>query len=305
MAENEVSEVGGAISDTVSDTVSTTVSEAAQSSGNIFKSIAGALGIDISQLSLMDIAASVLLLIVLVIISKLISKIFGKAIKKSRMNESLKRFIERAVKFILYFLSVMIFADSIGIPITSLVAVFSLFGLAISLSIQKLLGNVMSGVSLLMLKPFEVGDYIETEAAGTVHSIGLFYTEIVTVDNKRVFIPNEIIVGSKLTNFTSETNRRIDVQVNASYNCEIDDVKKAIAEAVESIPELLDDPEPIIGVAAFGESAIIYDIRVWSSTDDYIKAKYALMEAISRSYKNHGVEMAYNRLEVELLPQKK
>lgn len=301
MTENNVADVGEAIS----DTVSTTVTEAASSSGNIFKSIAGALGIDISQLSLIDIVVSVLLLVVLIIISKLISKICGKAIKKSRMNESLKRFIERAIKFILYFMSVMIFADSIGIPITSLVAVFSLFGLAISLSIQKLLGNVMSGVSLLMLKPFEVGDYIETEVAGTVHSIGLFYTEIVTVDNKRVFIPNEIIVSSTLTNYTSETNRRIDIQVNAAYHCEIEDVKAAIAEAVESIPELLDDPEPIIGVAQFGDSAVIYDVRAWSSTNDFIKAKYALMEAISRSYKKHGIEMAYNRLEVELLPQKK
>ena len=140
MTENNVSDVGEAIS----DTVSTTVTEAASSGGNIFKTIAGALGIDISQLSLIDIAASVLLLVVLIIISKLISKLCGKAVKRSRMNESLKRFIERAIKFILYFLSVMIFADSIGIPITSLVAVFSLFGLAISLSIQKLLGNVMS-----------------------------------------------------------------------------------------------------------------------------------------------------------------
>ncbi len=301
MTENNVSDVGEAIS----DTVSTTVTEAASSGGNIFKTIAGALGIDISQLSLIDIAASVLLLVVLIIISKLISKLCGEAVKRSRMNESLKRFIERAIKFILYFLSVMIFADSIGIPITSLVAVFSLFGLAISLSIQKLLGNVMSGVSLLMLKPFEVGDYIETEVAGTVHSIGLFYTEIMTVDNKRVFIPNEIIVGSTLTNYTSETNRRIDIQVNAAYHCEIETVKTAIAEAVESVPELLDDPEPIIGVAQFGDSAVIYDVRVWSSTKDFLKAKYALMEAISRSYKKHGIEMAYNRLEVELLPQKK
>lgn len=301
MTENGVSEVG----DAISDTVSTTVTEAAQSSGNIFKTIAGALGIDISQISLIDIAVSVLLLVVLIGVSKLISKLCGKAVKRSRMSESLKRFIERAIKFTLYFLSVMIFADSIGIPITSLVAVFSLFGLAISLSIQKLLGNVMSGVSLLMLKPFEVGDYIETEVAGTVHSIGLFYTEIVTVDNKRVFIPNEIIVSSTLTNYTSETNRRIDIQVNAAYQCEIEKVKAAIAEAVESIPELLDDPEPIIGVAEFGDSAIIYDVRAWATTKDFLKAKYALMEAISSCYKKHGIEMAYNRLEVELLPRKK
>lgn len=285
----------------VTEEVAKTITETASNSGNIFKTIAGAIGINVEELSFMGILISVGLLIVLILLSKILSKIFGKAIRKSKMSESLKRFLERMVKFVLYFLSLMIFADSIGIPITSLVAVFSLFGLAISLSIQSLLSNVMSGVSLLMLKPFAVGDYIETDIAGTVHSIGLFYTEITTVDNKRVYIPNELIVKSKLTNYTYETIRRIDVQVNAAYHCEIDDVKDAINEAIDDVPGLLKDPEPIVGVAQYGNSSIIYDVRVWTSTDTYLKSKYELMEAISKSYKKHGIEMAYDRLEVNIL----
>ena len=107
------------------------------------------------------------------------------------------------------------------------------------------------------------------------------------------------------TNYTSESRRRIDVRLNAAYGCDVKKVKQAIAEAVDSVPELLKDPEPIIGVAEYGDSAVYYDVLVWASTDDFIKAKYALLEAVPEFYKKHGVMMAFNRLEVELINEEK
>ena len=284
--------------------ISETAKEVSESGSDFIYNIAEAVGIDISSLSLSKIVMSLAVLIIFIALGKIISMVIGKALKRSRMSVSMQKFITRIVRFLMYFLALMIFADSIGIPITSIVAVFGLFGLAISLSIQNLLGNIMSGVSLVMLRPFEVGDYIETDITGTVKSIGLFYTEITTVDNKRVFIPNEKIVESRLTNYTSETRRRIDVRLNAAYGCDIPAVKSAITEAIESVPELLKEPEPLIGVSEFGESAVYYDVFVWANTADYIKAKYAFMEAVPVYYKKYGIEMAYNRLEVELLPGK-
>lgn len=284
--------------------ISETAKEVSESGSDFIYNIAEAVGIDISSLSLSKIVMSLAVLIIFIALGKIISMVIGKALKRSRMSVSMQKFITRIVRFLMYFLALMIFADSIGIPITSIVAVFGLFGLAISLSIQNLLGNIMSGVSLVMLRPFEVGDYIETDITGTVKSIGLFYTEITTVDNKRVFIPNEKIVESRLTNYTSETRRRIDVRLNAAYGCDTAAVKSAIAEAIESVPELLKEPEPLIGVSEFGESAVYYDVFVWANTADYIKAKYAFMEAVPVYYKKYGIEMAYNRLEVELHPGK-
>ncbi len=282
-----------------------TVSEVSSSGHNVMNTIAAALGIETGSLSLMKLAVSLAMLMVLVLLSRFLSRVAGHAITKSRMNEGLKKFVIKAVRFVLYFLSIMIFADSIGIPITSLLALFSLLGLAVSLSIQNLLSNVMSGITILMAKPFDVGDYIETDIAGTVNNIGLFYTEITTVDNKRVYIPNEKIVAEKLINYNSETIRRIDVTFNAAYKCSIETVKTALKEAVHSVPQLLAEPEPIIGVAEYGESSVLYDVRVWAKTDDYFKAKYALMDEVSRCYKKHGVQMAYNRLEVEVLNEQR
>lgn len=281
-----------------------TVSEVGSSGHDVLSTIAGVFGIEPGSLSLVKIVLSVLMLVVLIMLSRIASKIAGHAIIRSRMNEGLKKFIIKVIRFILYFLSLMIFADSIGIPITSLLALFSLLGLAISLSIQNLLGNIMSGITILMVKPFDIGDYIETDIAGTVDNIGLFYTEITTVDNKKVYIPNEKIVADRLVNYNSETKRRIDVKFNAAYKCDIETVKTALREAVRNVPWLLDEPEPIIGVAEYGASSILYDVRVWTKTEDYFKARYALMDEVSRCYKKHGVEMAYNRLEVEVLNER-
>lgn len=299
--ESVVENIGGNISETVSETVN----EVSASGSNVFHNIASAIGLDLSSLSLTKILMSFVILVILIVIGRILSSLIGKALKKSRMSLSMQKFITKVIRFVMYFIALMIFADSIGIPITSIVAVFGLFGLAISLSIQNLLGNIMSGVSLVMLRPFEVGDYIETDIPGTVRSIGLFYTEVTTIDNKRVFIPNEKIVESRLTNYTSESRRRIDVRLNAAYGCDVKKVKQAIAEAVDSVPELLKDPEPIIGVAEYGDSAVYYDVLVWASTDDFIKAKYALLEAVPEFYKKHGVMMAFNRLEVELINEEK
>ncbi len=291
---NEIGDELGVTAGTIGDTV-------AESSHNVFQSIANAIGFDLTSLSLMNIAVSVALLVVLVVISRIIGRIVYHAVRKTRITEGLKKFLARAVRFIGYFISVMIFADLIGIPITSLVALFSLLGLAVSLSIQNLLGNILSGISLLMLKPFDIGDYIETDVAGTVKNIGLFYTEITTIDNKRIYIPNEKLIGDKLTNYNAEGRRRIDVTFNAGYEYDTETVKTALKNAVGSVDMLLKEPEPVIGIADYGESAVIYDVRVWTDAGNYIKARYALMEAVGESYRKLGIKMAYNRLEVDVV----
>lgn len=254
-----------------------------------------------SKISVENILFSLILLVVLIILSRIAAAVIKRILSKTKIGESILGFMVQIIKFVLYFISVLIVCDSLGIPVTSLVALFSLFGLAISLSVQSLLGNLMSGLSILMLKPFDVGDFIETDISGTVKSIGLFYTEIVTVDCKKVYIPNEKIMANRLTNYNSEGIRRIDAVFNAGYEYDTESVKKALRVAVESIPTVLKTPEPVIGISEYGDSAIIYSVWIWSAAEDYITTKFALMDAVSKSYKENGITMAYNRLEVEMV----
>lgn len=255
----------------------------------------------IGDISLSNIVGSLMLLIILIVISKCLARIIKRLLKKTKLSESFIGFITTIVKFILYFASILIVCDSLGLPVTSLLAVFSLFGLAISLSVQSLLGNLMSGLSLHTLKPFEVGDYIETDIAGTVKNIGLFYTELTTPDNKKVFIPNEKIMADKLVNYTGETTRRIDIVVNAGYSYDTESVKEVLRKAIASVEGVLDVPEPTVGISEYAESGINYSIWVWTDVSNYIKTKFALMDAIGKAYKENGIKMAYNHVEVELV----
>lgn len=258
------------------------------------------------KLALADVSAArivgwIALFVVLIVLSRVLSAVVGRVMRKTSKTQALADFVCKIVKFVLYFVSVLILCDTIGIPITSLLAVFSLLGLAVSLSVQSLLSNLVSGFSVLMLKPFDIGDYIETDIAGTVRSVGLFYTEILTVDNKTVYIPNEKIMGNRLINYNSEGVRRIDLEFNAGYEYDIELVKATIAEAIESVDTILKTPEPIVGVSEYGDSAVKYSVWVWTKSEDYFKSKFGLMDAVWESYRNNGVKMAYNRLEVEMI----
>lgn len=258
------------------------------------KGIAGAI-------SLEKIIWAVVILIALVVVSKIIATIIGRVVFKTKITEGLKRFIVNIIRYVLYFISILVVCDYVGLPITSLLAVFSLLGLAISLSVQSLLSNLMNGLTVLMLKPFDIGDFIETDIAGSVKNIGLFYTEILTPDNKKVFIPNEKIMANKLINYNAEGTRRIDLEFNAGYQYDPQLVKAALREAAESVDEICKTPEPMIGISDYGESAVIYSVWVWVNSADYFKTKFRLMDAVGEQYKKHGITMAYNRLQVEVM----
>ncbi len=255
----------------------------------------------IARLSLGKALGIALLFIVLIAICRLLVSIISRVLSRTKLGENFATFITAIIKYVLYFVSVLIVCDALGLPITSLLAVFSLFGLAISLSVQSLLGNIMSGVSLHTLKPFEVGDYIETDISGTVKGIGLFYTELLTPDNKKVYIPNEKIMANKLVNYSSEAARRIDLVFNAEYGFDTALVMRALREAAESVDAVKSDPEPIIGIAEYGESGISYSVWAWCDTADYINTSFAIREAVWQVYAKYGIKMAYNRLQVEMV----
>lgn len=254
-----------------------------------------------AQISVSKVIGAVVLFVVLIVISKCLARIMGKILAGTKLGAGFAGFITTIAKYAMYFVSILIVCDFLGLPVTSLLAVFSLFGLAISLSVQGLLSNLMSGFTVHTLKPFSVGDFIETDVSGTVKNIGLFYTELTTPDNKKVFIPNEKVMADKLINYSSEPTRRIDLVFNAGYEHDAQIVKNALKEAVESVDLILKDPDPVIGVSEYADSTIKYTVMVWVETANYFPAKFALMEAVSQSYNKNGIKMAYNRLEVKMV----
>ena len=264
-----------------------------ESVGDIFSKFAA--------LDLMGVVKIVVLAIVLVIVIRLLNSFARKFVAKSKIDKSLHGFLLATVKIILYFLGIMVLAGSLNIDVTSLIAIFSVAGLALSLALQGVLGNVASGVVILTTKPMHVGDYVAIGGnEGTVESIGMTYTTLSTVDNRLVYIPNSTVTGSTVMNYTVSGKRRVDLNFTASYDCKLEDVKAALVTAANSVETILKDEEIFARVTAYNDSNITYQVRGWCKTDDYWTAYFDLMEAVKAAYDQSGVTMTFPHINVHL-----
>lgn len=259
------------------------------------------LNLSLGAFTLGKLISAVITFLVCMIVIRIVMRFVSGISEKIPADKRLSRLFNGAVKAVLYFLAIVITTDTLGIPVTSLLAVFSVAGLAVSLALQGLLGNIASGIVLLLTKAFVVGDYIEVGGvSGTAQEIGLIYTRIYTVDNKVISVPNSDISAARIINYSAEQKRRIDLTFSASYEASTASVKEAILETIDSIPTLLRDEEPFVHISAYGESNIDYSVRVWAKTADYWNAYYELMEGVRESFNRHGIEMSYNQLNVHV-----
>lgn len=260
----------------------------------------------VGSFTLGSILSALLTLVLCVIAIKILSKIFSRAMGRSRLDNSVKGYIMSAIKILLWILAIIIVADALGIHTTSLVAVLSVVGVALSLSIQGTLENVFSGVTILSTKPFASGHYVDIGGtAGTVLSVGLFYTVITTNDNKSIYIPNSSVASSKVINYSIMPIRRVDLTVSASYDDATESVKSALLDAAAETEGILSDPVPTASIAGYGSSGIEYFLWTWAETDAYLHVKAALLENIRDSFAKHGVSMTYDHLNIHLVEREK
>ena len=262
-------------------------------------------GFTLGSLTLERVIPALLTFIVCLVAIKLINALANKLLARSqRLDEALRGFIRSAVKIVLWLLTAIIVAESLGIPTTSLVALFSVAGLALSLSVQNIMANLFSGITLLMTRPFAVGDFVELSGqGGTVKSIGLFYTVIATGDNKTISIPNSSVTASTVVNFNSESLRRVDMIFSASYDDATEKVKAAIMEAVFAEGRILSEPEPFVGLKEYKASSIDYTLRAWCKNGDYWNVYFSLNEKVRESFLRNGVTMTYEHINVHMVKE--
>ncbi len=253
------------------------------------------------SLTLGKVIAAVVILLVCLLATRLILTMVRKGAAKSRLDATLQRFLLRLLKVFLVALSVMIAAQTLGINVTSLVAVLGVSSLAISLALQGTLSNLVGGVMLLTARPFVLGDFIECGSySGTVKAIGLFYTTITTYDNKEIFMPNSALSSSTIVNYTAEPKRIVEIKVSASYACEIDAVKEALRDAVDGAPGLLPEEPILVVVDAYNASDICYMIRCWVKSESYFPAKFAITDKIKPEFERHGIAFTYPHVNVHV-----
>lgn len=253
-------------------------------------------------LSLGGILKILVLAVVLFAIIRLLNGLFEKFIQRSKIDKSLHGFLRATVKIVLYFLAAMILAGSLSIDVTSLIALLSVAGLALSLAVQGVLSNLAGGIVILTTKPLRVGDYVSVGTQeGTVEEIGMTYTKLITWDRRIIYIPNSTVTSSNVVNYTVGGKRRVDITITASYDCPIETVKAALRDAAASVSLLLPQ-EPIFArVTGYQESAIEYALKGWCREEDYWDAYYDLLEAVKVSFDRAGVQMSYPHLNVHMV----
>ena len=231
-----------------------------------------------------------------------IVRIIRSALKKSSMDESLSKFLAKAINITLHILIVLSAISSLGIATTGLVAALSAGVVAVGVALKDSLGNIAGGILLLISPRFVTGDYIETENdGGTVISVDLLHTTVRMPDNKQVSIPNGALINSHITNYSREQKRRVDITIPIPYEADYETAKQIIKQTVLKHPSVLAEPEePFVRVMGYGDSAVNVVIRSWCSTSDYWTVYFDLTEQIRTELKEHDMDIPYNKIDVIL-----
>lgn len=252
----------------------------------------------LAGLTLTSVLPKLLLIVICLVVVKILLKITEKILHKSKLDKSLHAIIRSVTKILLLFVAVMIVAASFGINVSSLLAVLSIAGVAVSLAIQDILSNFFSGVVLLGAKPFKIGDFVTVGGqTGTIVETGLTHTKLHTLDNQVILVPNSAVTSNVITNVTAEDTRRVDFIFTASYEADTDKVKEALLDAAD-VPQVLKDQPVFVAVNKYGESSVEYTVRVWVNTADYWDTYFAITERVRASYATHGVSMTYPHINV-------
>ena len=243
--------------------------------------------------------------IVLVIVGLKGIKLLKKWIRTSpsldKVDSSLRSFAVSFVSVVLYAILFVTVLMILGVPATSFIAVLTTCAAAIGLALQGSLSNFAGGIMILLFKPFKVGDYIEAAGeSGTVSEISVVYTELLTVDNKRITIPNGTLTNSVIENYSSEDLRRVDLTFDTSYKCDVETVKSVISKVIENNPKALKTPEPFVRLSAHNESALTYTVRIWCKTVDYWDVNFDTIENVKKAFDENGIEIPYNQLDVHI-----
>lgn len=223
----------------------------------------------------------------------------GKAKGIAKLEPSARNF---ALNALAVFIKVIIGVTALaimGIPMTSIVAVIGSCGLAIGLALQGSLANIAGGFVLVIAKPFAIGDFIISgDISGTVEEIGVFHTKVVTIDNKRIIVPNSTISNATLVNATALKQRRVDLEFSASYDADIDKVERVLKETCRAHSLVLDEPEPFARLSAHSDSSLDYTVRAWCKTEDYWTVYFDLIRDVKYAFDRNGISIPYPQVDV-------
>ena len=235
-------------------------------------------------------------------------KVINKTLKRIRRilesksaDPTITRFLDNVMNVTLKTVLIIIILQYIGVNLTGLTTIVASAGVALSLALKGSLANLAGGVIILVARPFNVGDFIETtEHSGVVEKISIFYTYLVTFDNKQILIPNGILTDSSIVNYSSKEIRRVDITFSVSYEEDVIRVKNVLINILKNNELVLEEPEFFVGISMHGDSAINFIVKAWCKTEDYWTVYYDLLETVKIKFDEEGISIPYPQMDLHV-----
>ncbi|GAA0069345.1 mechanosensitive ion channel [Clostridium sardiniense] len=228
-------------------------------------------------------------------------KTLNTLLKKQNIDLTLVSFFHAFADIALKVLLVIVFMGFVGIPTAGFAALLASAGLAVGLALQGSLSNFAGGVIILLLRPVQVGNYIETSSyQGTVEKIGIFYSHLVTADNREILIPNGALANGSLINYSSKPLRRVDLTFSVGYNDDILKVKTILNKIIDNNPLILKDPAPFVAVSEHAASSINFIVRAWCDTENYWIIYFDLLETVKIEFDNNNISIPYPQMDLHM-----
>jgi small conductance mechanosensitive channel len=224
-----------------------------------------------------------------------------KVMQARDVDKTLEVFLCNLVRMALMVIVIIAAIGQLGVETASFIGIFAAAGLAVGLALQGSLSNFAAGVLIVLFRPYRVGDFVEAAGiSGVVEQVQILTTVLRTGDNKQVIVPNGQIMDSIVTNYSAKETRRVDMVIGVSYSDDLDKVRKTLQEIIAADDRILDDPEPLIAVAALADSSVNFNVRPWVKTADYWAVLWDLTEAIKKRFDQENISFPFPQQDVHL-----
>ena len=238
-----------------------------------------------------NIVLAIVISIVGALLIKYLMKLLHKVKSFEKLDPTVSHFVLNFIKWLLYVMLIIGVISILGVPMAQVIAVLASAGVAIGLALQGALSNLAGGILLMVMRPFNVGDYVDAAgASGVVQSINLFYTVILTIDNKRITVPNGSLMNSNVVDYTAEPQRRVDLVFACAKSEKPAEIQQCILDAVASSKFALQDPAPFARISGGTNEAMEFTVRVWCKTEDYWDLYFELNQSIVEAFAAKGVQ---------------
>lgn len=237
--------------------------------------------------------------IVGLIFVKLMINLSKRILGKTKMEKIAQNFIVTAIKLVLYLIYILILLSLVGVEITGILTALSALLLAVGMALQNNISNLANGIIIVSTHMFKKGDYISVNGVeGNITEINFLFTTLMTSDNKKVTLPNSMIVNDSVVNSGANPKRRVDFMFSVAYETDVETVKKIVTDVMKSDGRVYLDPEPFCRLKVLGASSIDFAANCWCDTADYWSVYYYIMENVYNEFKRNNISIPYNQLEI-------